>query len=126
MIDNNSFHCRLHLLLSDKSLEETLKNFNKLVIPGVEPLEVKYQPIYQYLENKTERRFIKTHLPIQLMPRNIREVGAKVVYVARNPKDVAVSYFYFQSDTSFGYRGDFETYVQYFMDDLSKSMSQWY
>lgn len=55
------------------------------------------------------------------MPRNIKEVGAKVVYVARNPKDVAVSYYYFhKTNPALLYTGDFETFVQYFQDDLSE------
>ncbi|GAA1002874.1 sulfotransferase [Acrocarpospora pleiomorpha] len=38
-------------------------------------------------------RLIKTHLPVELMPRSWPEAG-KVVHITRNPKDVCVSYFY--------------------------------
>lgn len=40
-------------------------------------------------------RTIKTHLPGHLLPPDILRQKSKIVYVARNPKDVAVSYYYF-------------------------------
>ncbi|CAK1545182.1 unnamed protein product [Leptosia nina] len=37
-------------------------------------------------------RFIKTHIPLSLFPRSL--LDAKVVYIARDPRDVAVSFFH--------------------------------
>lgn len=80
-----------------------------------------YEPIYERLASQTSRRFIKTHLPFELLPHNIKEVGAKVVYVARNPKDVAVSFYYLQKSVpAFKFNGDFETFVDFFTNDSSK------
>ncbi|KAM4723092.1 sulfotransferase 1 family member D1-like [Rhinophrynus dorsalis] len=54
------------------------------LIAGVEKLKTTPSP-----------RIIKTHLPIKLMPKSFWEKNCKVIYVARNAKDVAVSYFFF-------------------------------
>ena len=40
-------------------------------------------------------RFIKTHLPVHIIPPDIFNKKSKIVYVARNPKDLAVSFYYF-------------------------------
>ena len=39
------------------------------------------------------RRLVKSHQPLSLLPRDLL-TKAKVVYVGRNPKDVAVSYYH--------------------------------
>lgn len=76
---------------------------------------------YDTLKEQKTRRFIKTHIPVQLMPQSIFDVGAKVIYVARNPKDVAVSYYHFHKTLPvFQYTGDFETFSQLFVNDLGK------
>jgi Sulfotransferase domain len=87
----------------------------------IEELNKLSQPKYENLEQQTTRRFIKTHLPLSLLPRNIKEVGAKVVYVARNPKDVAASYYNFHKTVLFlSFDGAFKSFLRYFMNDLSK------
>lgn len=62
--------------------------FMELIVPGisngVEELKIMPSP-----------RLVKTHLPVQLLPASFWKNNCKMVYVARNAKDVAVSYFYF-------------------------------
>lgn len=76
-------------------------------------------PGYEFLPNNESRRFLKTHLPFSLLPPSVMEKQAKVIYVARNPKDVAVSYYHLlRLYRTTGYIGDFPKFWNYFERDL--------
>ncbi|CAI5769993.1 amine sulfotransferase-like [Podarcis lilfordi] len=45
--------------------------------------------------NRPSPRLFASHLPYYLVPKGLRNRRAKVVYVARNPKDVLVSFYHF-------------------------------
>uniref|UniRef100_A0A8C4MBA3 Sulfotransferase n=1 Tax=Equus asinus TaxID=9793 RepID=A0A8C4MBA3_EQUAS len=47
------------------------------------------------LKDMPSPRLVKTHLPVQLRPSSFWKNNCKIVYVAQNAKDVAVSYYYF-------------------------------
>jgi sulfotransferase len=78
------------------------------------------EPGFEFLPKITTRRFIKTHLPLCLLPPSVFEVNAKIVYVARNPMDVVVSYYHLNKLwKTQGYQRDFEQFYNYFERNLS-------
>lgn len=84
------------------------------------------QSVFRQLESSNERRFIKTHLPFSLLPRDLITKGCKVVYVARNPLDAAVSYYHFHRGViTMGFMGDFETFWKYFQGNLITWCPYW-
>ncbi|XDV48555.1 hypothetical protein PO909_017954 [Leuciscus waleckii] len=65
----------------------------------------------------TSPRLIKTHLPVQLVPKSFWEQNSRIVYVARNAKDNAVSYFHFdRMNMGEPEPGDWNTFLQKFME----------
>uniref|UniRef100_A0A6B2FBJ7 Sulfotransferase n=1 Tax=Bothriechis nubestris TaxID=1766655 RepID=A0A6B2FBJ7_9SAUR len=69
---------------------------------------------------------IKTHLPVQMLPKSLLEKNCKIIYVARNAKDVAVSYYYFyQMAKVHPDPGTWEEFLEKFMDG-SVSFGSWY
>lgn len=78
-------------------------------------------PGYEFIPNMAGKRFIKTHLPFSLMPPSAMSERAKIIYVARNPKDVIVSYYHLSRlYRTTGYVNDFSTFWDYFENDLGK------
>ncbi|KAJ8725839.1 hypothetical protein PYW08_004022 [Mythimna loreyi] len=75
-------------------------------------------PATQLLANAPSPRFVKTHLPLTLLSPKILET-AKVVYVARDPRDVVVScYHHARLLTVTAYSGTFKEFWNLFHKSL--------
>uniref|UniRef100_H3AP53 Sulfotransferase n=1 Tax=Latimeria chalumnae TaxID=7897 RepID=H3AP53_LATCH len=78
----------------DPSWSYSVPNWDR--IPWIETKNARKQ-----LEHRPDPRFISSHLPVDIFPKSLFGTKAKVVYTARNPKDVFVSLFYFHHMASF-------------------------
>lgn len=64
-----------------------------------------------------EPRCIKTHMPFSLLPPKILDT-CKVIYVARDPRDVVVSYYHHHRMwITHGFQGDFKAFFDYFLKE---------
>jgi len=82
-------------------------------VPWVETLPHRPNGMHEFLKTLPQRRLFTSHLPYQLMPSH-NNTTAKIVYVARNPKDVAVS-TYFHNQSKVGYEGTWDEHFQLFL-----------
>ena len=76
-----------------------------------------YKNTVDFLDNASGQRFIKTHFPLSLLPSTLL-TKAKVIYVARNPKDAMVSFYHHHKLMHVhGYVGDLPSFARRFMSD---------
>lgn len=69
-----------------------------------------------FVQEQQSPRFIKSHLPVQLLPKDIWVKKPKIIYVTREPKDAAVSYYHHHRLWN-GYEGTFEDFMKAFLED---------
>ena len=79
----------------------------------VEGAANRYGGLGRLTKSATARRLLHSHLPYALMP-GVRDTRARCVYVARNPKDNAVS-FYYHSCSKLGYEGTWDEFFELFI-----------
>ncbi|XP_072029897.1 sulfotransferase 1A1-like [Amphiura filiformis] len=104
--ENNN---QTHLFFKFPFLEITWVNHHSQI--GLIP------PSHKILESMPSPRMIKTHLPSQLLPQQIFERKPKILYIARNPKDVLVSYYHFHNtDVTLP---TYKTWDDFFQDFIS-------
>ncbi|NXF87346.1 ST1B1 Sulfotransferase, partial [Eubucco bourcierii] len=61
-------------------------------------------------------RVVKSHLPAHILPKSFWENRCKMIYTARNAKDVAVSYYHFDLMNNFQqHPGTWDQYLEKFM-----------
>ncbi|XP_077296310.1 sulfotransferase 4 isoform X3 [Arctopsyche grandis] len=109
--------------------DETKKEFLSENAHDLEKVKMVHHvssPVWEILDKIKTPRFIKTHLPFSLLPPTILTSGCKVIYVARNPKDVAVSFYHLNKlIRTQGYLGDFPKYWNYFQNSLHAWTPYW-
>ncbi|WP_372367678.1 sulfotransferase domain-containing protein [Candidatus Uabimicrobium sp. HlEnr_7] len=83
-------------------------------VPWVEGAANRYDGLSHLMKPSSPRRYFHSHLPYSLMP-GVSHTKAKYIYIARNPKDNAVS-FYYHCCSKLNYNGSwqdfFDLYVQ--------------
>ncbi|XP_051822400.1 sulfotransferase 1 family member D1-like [Antechinus flavipes] len=93
--------------------------FMELIMPG-------YVNGIKQLEELKSPRLVKTHLPVELLPPSLWKNDCKMIYVARNAKDVAVSYYYFHKMAKMHPEpGTWEEFLEKFMTG-KLSFGSWY
>lgn len=78
-----------------------------------------YPRTRKYLESLPSPRIFKSHMPYDMAVGGVPAGNpCRHIYIARNPKDVVVSYFHFERSKSWagGYDGAWEHWLQMFMD----------
>lgn len=89
-------------------------------------LEWSTNPIEEHhdFEALPNPRILKAHLPYNIVPKSANgDSKCKYIYVARNPKDVAVSYFKFVTGLKIfenGFNGPWEFYFKLFVEGNGK------
>jgi len=83
-------------------------------VPWLETLPHRPHGMLEFLKTMPQRRLFTSHLPHPLMP-PLKDKTAKIIYVARNPKDVAIS-TYFHNQSKLGYEGTWEEHFQLFLN----------
>ncbi|XP_054725391.1 luciferin sulfotransferase isoform X1 [Anastrepha obliqua] len=69
-------------------------------------------------------RFGRSHLTLDLLPRGFETVKPKIIYTARNPKDLCVSFYYY-CKLVHGLKGPFDDFLDLFLDERSPMGSYW-
>lgn len=101
----------LPLILSggDLTRVQTIPNWDR--VPWLEETRAAL-----VMDKLTAPRLMVSHMPYGLMPQSFFKSKAKVIYVARNPKDILVSSFYFhQMATFLEDPGTFEEFMEKFL-----------
>ncbi|EPQ17504.1 Sulfotransferase 1A1 [Myotis brandtii] len=80
----------------------------------------------EVLKDTPAPRLLKTHLPLALLPQALLDQKIKVIYVARNAKDVAVSYYHFYRMAKvYPEPGTWDSFLEKFMAG-EVSYGSWY
>jgi len=103
---------------------EALKAVN--LVPEDQTLCRAIEDPIEYANKMTGRRVLKTHMPMEFLPPNLVD-KCKVIYVARNVKDTAVSFYNHNLNVpGHGYVGTFDEFIQFYEEGLMVFGNYWH
>ncbi|KAK7873231.1 hypothetical protein R5R35_011311 [Gryllus longicercus] len=115
------------LLLNDLDFESAKKKelfhrspfleFTRLLPEKAKNIFMKGVDTVQSASNLPSPRCIKSHLPKDLLPDQLWTKKPKIIYVTREPKDAALSFYYHEQMLA-GYSGDKEFFFDCFYDGI--------
>ncbi|XP_070556225.1 sulfotransferase 4A1-like isoform X2 [Ptychodera flava] len=72
------------------------------LLESIESSQNKQYPTFDNFENMESPRLVHTSLPYHMLPMKIHSKKPKIIYLARNPKDVIASYYtYYQNSPEY-------------------------
>lgn len=78
-------------------------------------------------DNLPSPRILNTHLPYKMLPPNFLQKRSKLLYLCRNPKDVAVSFYnHLRKDHDMQYNGSWGAYLDLFTEGRGKLLRSQY
>ncbi|KAI0233195.1 hypothetical protein LSAT2_016535 [Lamellibrachia satsuma] len=106
-------------------LLHTVLDFKKATETNLDARFPHFEDIYPGIETiarSTPPRLVKSHLPYDFMPDGVKQGHGKVVYIARNPRDVCVSFFHFACmRIGFEYQGSFKDLYKTFVSGKAQA-----
>ncbi|GLH10762.1 Uncharacterized protein GBIM_15663 [Gryllus bimaculatus] len=98
--------------------------FSRLVPDIIKLKYLNNMDTVEFAANLTPPRCIKSHLPKELLPDQLWTKRPKIIYVAREPKDAAVSFFYHEQ-LFVSFSGEKEFYFKCYYEDLVAYTPLW-
>ncbi len=74
------------------------------------------------LEKVPSPRILNNHLLVELLPKGVFKHKCKIIYILRNPKDMAVSFYHHTKKLKehYEYNGKWENYLALLMEGKGK------
>lgn len=77
-----------------------------------------FEQLLDDFDKEPSPRLFKTHLPAQMLPKDVWKTKSKMIYVYRDAKDVAISmYHMFKNIPLMNFQGNLEDYFEIFNND---------